>query len=302
MNWDTIKLFLALYRNGSARAVAEANLLSPSTVTRRISDLEKQLGVKLFARLSSGFQITESGMELLKVALRMESDAFEIERKLTAKKTVMQGAIKITIPYHLMTTPFMRCLNSFTDQHPKVELEVIPSWERFKLDRGEADMAIRLMVKDTPPPEDLIGVKLAEIYSAIYGSVEYVARHDLVRKGADAKSGQFIGWDDETPYPDWVKNSAFPQIPARHHFMDPLMQVYAAKAGIGLAMLPCFLCDQEADLVRVPADEKWHRFDIWLLSHPDLRETIRFRELRRHIRDYFADTRALWMGEGAIST
>ena len=292
MNWDTIKLFLALYRDGSARAVAENHDLSPSTVTRRITDLETQLSVKLFNRLSSGFKLTEAGYDLLQVALRMESDAYEIERKLYAKKTVMQGKIRITIPFHFMTPPFLRAVKGFAELNPKVDLQIMPSWEAFKLDRGEADMALRLVLKDGDPPEDLIGVKLANIYSGIYGSKDYLQQVDL----NNSEEASFVGWDDETQTPDWVTTSAFPHLRTRHWMNDPLMQVYATKIGLGLGMLPCFLCDDEPDMKRVPGTEIWHRFDVWLLSHPDLRETTRFRELRKYIRDYFDRTKGIWEG------
>ena len=293
MNWDTIKLFLALHREGSARSVAEKYQLSASTVTRRISDLEEQLGVKLFSRLNSGFKLTESGRELLQVAMRMESDAYEIERKLHAKKTVMQGDIKITIPQHFMTTPFLRGIKKFTDLNPKVNVEVIPSWEAFKLDRGEADMAVRILFKDTAPPDDLIGVKIANIYSAVYGARSYLAEKNI----NDPESASFIGWDDNTNTPDWVTGSHLPHLVTKHKLSDPLMQVYGVKAGLGLGMLPCFLCDEEEDLVRVPVEKKWHRFDLWLLSHPDLRETTRFREMRKHLKSYFEETKDIWEGK-----
>ena len=292
MNWDTIKLFLALYRDGSARAVAESHSLSPSTVTRRMTDLESQLGVKLFNRLPSGFQLTDPGRELLQVALRMESDAYEIERKLYAKKTVMQGDIKITVPYHFMTQPFMKAVQQFCQLHSKVNIEIIPSWQKFKLDRGEADMAVRLLLKDTPPPEDLIGVKLANIYSGVYASENYLQNHDL----NDPESANFIGWDNEVEFPDWVLSSSFPHLPAKHKLNDPLMQVYAMKTHMGLSMIPCFLCDRDPDLVRLK-NERWHRFDLWLLSHPDLRETTRFREMRKHLKEYFIKTKKIWEGD-----
>ena len=292
MNWDTIKLFLALHRNGSARSVAEIHDLSPSTVTRRISDLEEKLDVKLFNRLTSGFQLTESGYELLSVALRMENDAYEIERKLNAKKTVMQGNVRITIPYHLSSMHFMACINAFAKQNPKVELEVIPSWEAFNLDRGEADIAIRIMLKNGKPPQDLIGTKLANIYSGVYASKTYLLEHDL----DNPESANYIGWGDEQSFPNWVVESSFPHLPAKHSLSDPLLQVSAVKAGLGLAMLPCFLCDDESELIRVPKDRKWHRFDIWLLSHPDLRDTTRFRELRKFIKVYFEETKSVWQG------
>ena len=292
MNWDTIKLFLALARDGSARVVAQKLGLSASTVTRRISDLEEQLDTKLFNRFSSGFKLTEAGHDLLQVAFRMENDAFEIERKLQAKKNVMRGLIRITVPSHFMTPVFLNAIKQFADINPGVDVEILPSWEPFKLERGEADIALRVMQKNALPQEDLIGVKIANIHHCIYCSEGYLANRDLTDPG----QAYFIGWDDESRKPAWVEESKYSHLLTQHRLNDPLMQVYAAKVGLGLTMLPCFLCDGEEGLVRTPNTETWHRFDLWMLSHPDLRDTSRFREMRAHLKQYFQQTANIWEG------
>ena len=293
MNWDNIKLFLALHREGSARSVANQYHLSPSTVTRRVSELENELDTKLFNRLPSGFQLTESGQNLLHVATRMEADAYEIERKTLADSGMMQGQIRLTIPSHFVAKPMMPWFAEFSNRHSMIELEVIPSYAALDLRRGEADIALRVMAKDSVPPEDLIGTRLVDIYCAVYAAADYVSTRDL----ADAKAANWLGWEDESRFPDWVLSSAFPHLPVKHHFNDPYMQLYGAKAGMGLVMMPCFMCDLETDLRRIQPDNKWHRFDLWMLSHPDLRDTLRFKEFRRFMREKFEVSRDLWMGE-----
>lgn len=295
MNWDTIKLFLALHREGSARAVALAHGLSPSTVTRRISELETELDTKLFNRLSSGFLLTEPGQDLLHIALRMESDAYEIERLLQSKSGIMQGPIRLTVPSHIIVKPFMNSLAIFSGAHPKVDLEIIPSYDALDLSRGEADIALRVMMKGAMPPDHLIGTKLVELHCAVYATQIYLDRYDL-GEGSDAN---WIGWEDDSRTPDWVEASQFPHIPTKHRFNDPHMQLYAAKTHMGLVMMPCFMCDEEPDLVRIPAHDKWHRFDVWMLSHPDLRDTLRFREFRRFLKEQFETHRSVWQGEKA---
>ncbi len=293
MNWDSIKLFLALHREGSARAVAAEFDLSPSTVTRRISELEAEVSCKLFNRLSSGFQITEDAQEFLHVALRMEADAYEIERRLQANSAVMKGPIRLTLPSHIIVKEFMDSLSSFSNKHPLVDIEIIPSYTAFDLSRGEADIALRVMPKDVLPPEHLIGTRLVEVYTAVYASKHYVDTHDL----RDPEKSNWIGWDDEGRFPDWVVASRYPHLPIKHKFNDPHMQMYAAKAHMGLVMMPCFMCDSDDHFVRLPAKEKIHRFDLWMLSHPDLRDTLRFREFRRFLIAQFKNNRHIWTGD-----
>lgn len=293
MNWDNIKLFLALHREGSARAVANEYELSPSTVTRKVTELEEGLSTKLFNRLSSGFQLTEAGQELLSIALRMENDAYEIERKLQAKSGIMQGVIRLTVPSHILMKPFMESLSLFSEENRGVDLEIIPSYTAFDLSRGEADIALRVMMKDSSPPEHLIGTKLVEIHVATYASRHYLEKINL----SDPEKANWVGWEEESKFPDWVLSSQFPGLPVKHRFNDPHMQLYAAKAHMGLAMMPCFMCDTEEDLVRVPGTVKTHRFDLWMLSHPDLRDTLRFREFRLFLKEQFQSKSALWKGE-----
>lgn len=293
MDWDTIKLFLAVYRCGSARAVAAEQGTSASTVTRRISSLESALEIKLFNRHAAGFQLTEYGQELLKIALRMEADACEIERKLLGKNDDMQGSIRLTVPSHFVTSPFINYLADFSDVHPGVDVQLIPSFDALDLNRGEADIAVRVFMKNGMPPQELLGTKLVEMHSAVYASKHYLANHDLT----SADSGSWIGWNEESIYPDWVISSSYPHLPIKHHINDPMAQMHAAKSGLGLTMNACFLCDQEADLVRLPDNTHWHRFDVWMLSHPDLRDAARFRALRQYLRTRFNEDESLWRGE-----
>ncbi len=293
MDWNSIKLFLSLYRNGSARAAGQEQHTSASTITRNISTLESDLKVKLFNRDQSGFTLTDHGHELLQIALRMENDAYEIERKMQAKNSVMQGLIRVTIPNHLSTSLLMSYFKEFTDLYPSTELEIMPSWNNFDLNRGEADIALRILLKNIKPPEELVGMKVVDIYSANYASKIYLASHDLT----DNNQSSWVGWDDQCAYPDWVLSSAFPHLPIKHLLNDPFAQLAAAKENMGLVMMPCFMCDPEPSLVRIPAELRWHRFNLWLLSHPDLRDTARFRELRQYLRKRFAEDQPFWAGE-----
>jgi DNA-binding transcriptional LysR family regulator len=293
MEWDSVKLFLDLHRHKSSRAVAAEHSVSASTITRKISRLEKSLDVKLFNRSQGGFSLTENGRELLSIALRMETDAYEIERLLQGKNAVMQGAIRVTMPNHLVLSPLMRYLKGFSDLHPHISIDIHPTWEKLDLNRGEADIALRILYSGAEPPEDLIGSKIGEIYCANYASREYLKQQNL----GEPSGAHWIGWNDYLPRPDWVATSAYPHLSVNHHFPEPISQLEAAKAGMGLSMLPCFLGDSAQELVRVPAHLRWKRFDLWMLSHPDLRDAVRFKEFRQYLRERFAQDQDLWTGE-----
>ena len=292
MDWDTVKLFLALHRSGSARAAGVQLNISASTITRKVSQLEKTLHTKLFNRSNGGFELTEHGQDLLQTAMRMENDAYEIERRLKAKKSVMQGSIRITFPNHLVTSPLMGYISEFAMTHPSIAIEAMPSFSSFNLNRGEADIAIRMFLKNGNPPQELIGTELTAVYCANYASTDYLRNHDL----SNTQSAHWVGWGEPDTQPEWVLSSQYPKLTTHHKINEPLAQFYAAKASLGLTMLPCFMCDNEPTLQRTPQNIRWHRFDLWMLSHPDLRDTNRFRAFRQHLKQRFSEDKALWTG------
>ena len=161
-------------------------------------------------------------------------------------------------------------LKAFQDAHPRVELEVETSCAMADLSRREADVAVHCT---NSPSEDLVGRRLMHHASAAYASLEYLADHDPVNAPADCR---WIGWADD-PSPLWVKESAYPDVPAHGIMSDPEVQLEACKAGMGIAQLGCFIADREPDLRRLPPGEPGGRMDIWVLTHPDLKKTHRVR-------------------------
>ena len=144
----------------------------------------------------------------------------------------------------------------------------------------EADVAIRLLVIGRQPPEHLVGRRLGTIYATAYAAPAYLETVDLEHDPAGAR---WIGWGGDDRYPGWVRTSPFPEIPARVRIDDGMIQLEAARQGMGLAQLPCFLGDPDPALVRVGPGPPQPNFDIWLLSHPDLRDTARLRVFRDRI-------------------
>jgi DNA-binding transcriptional LysR family regulator len=110
-------------------------------------------------------------------------------------------------------------------------------------------------------------------------------------------TARWIGWDDDVRLPAWVKSSPFPHIPVQGKFNHAGLQVEAARAGVGLAVLPCFIGDTIDGLLRVPGCKPYANYDIWLLSHPDLRDAARLRTFRSFVVDIFERKKALLTGQ-----
>ena len=279
LRWDDLRLFLAVARSGSARAAGAELGLSHSTVARRIEECEARLGATLFDRIASGYAITVTGERLVEHAEAMERTALEAERLAAGGDGRLEGDVRLTLPLSLACGPLMDDLVGFARAYPAIDLELETSDALLDIDRREADVAIRFQRLGEAPPEHLIGRHVGLSCNAAYASEAYLASHALAPAG-DAPEARWLGWGEGVRRPPWIGATAYPELLSRHRLDDPLLQLHAARAGAGLALIPCMLGDPEPGLVRVPGAEPVALFDVWILSHPGLRDMARLRAAR----------------------
>jgi len=271
LNWDDLKYFLTLVRMGSIRAAAKELGVNNATVSRRIRLFEERIGSRLFNRLTGGYAITAAGEALVDSAERIEREVFEIQRRIVGQDAKLSGDIKFSATHGFVLKLLMPTFARFMRHYPDVRLEVDMSYATVNLSAREADIALRVT---KGPPEHLIGRKIARFGKTAYATPAYLDEHDIC---ADPGSARWIGWNDHVPFPEWVRNSAFPHIPVFGRFSSDMSQVEAAKLGLGISMLPCFIGDRESALIRVPPGEVTSSHDLWLLTHRDLLSTARMR-------------------------
>lgn len=284
MNWDDLKIFLALAREGSVRGAGALLKVSHSTVARRIEEFENSLGVRLFDRTPGGYVLTRAGEDILSSAERMEEEAQSLQRHVLGKDKALAGEIRLTLPDAIAVYLLMPDLARFAEKFPDVDLGVHMSYEVVDLSRREADVAIRFYRSGKTPPEHLIGRKIGSSHDAVYANPAYLKRTGFPE---NLDKANWVGWGDPERFPSWVLNSRFPQTPTRGNFESVILQALAARNGMGIAVLPCFIGDCTPDLVRVCEPTPEPTFDIWLLSHPDLRDTARLRVFREFISEAF---------------
>jgi len=271
MDWDDLRFFLAVARKGSIRAASSTLAVNHSTVLRRINAFEEKLSVRLFERLPTGYVLTPTGEEMVESAQRIEDEVVKLDRQVIGRDTQLSGVLRVTMPLILATHLLAPELAAFSAAYPGIQLEIAASDEDFNLKKREADVAIRI----TPnPPEYLVGRKILKPAKGIYASHNYLKQHDPVNH---PEKMNWLGWEDSVADPQWVKDSAFPSSPVRHQADSLLVQLETAKAGMGLALLPCFLADPIETLQRlhlIPSSAT-SCGDLWILTHQDLRATAR---------------------------
>lgn len=293
IRWDDLRLFLELVRNGSARSAASALSMSHSTVVRRVERLEASLGVRLFDRDYTGYRPTAAGETLMASARSAEDAILAADRQLHGQDARLTGSIHVTAADILANYFLLTELASFTDLYPDIEFQLSVSYDIFDLSRREADVALRFIGGGRNPPENLVGRKLLTAASCYYATEHYLNTNDPASKKTTAR---WIGWADDEPYPRWVKDSPFPHVPAHGHFNNAMSQAFAVKANLGIASLPCFVGDKLPGIVRIDGAEPFLNYDVWMLSHPDLRDAARHRTFRKFLTQSFESREHEFLG------
>ena len=277
MNWDDLKVLLALSRAGSTRKAAGLLGVSNTTVMRRLESLEEQVGGRLFDRTPDGFTATPLADQLLPVAREVEETLTEAERQVSGRDSELSGRIKLSLPA-VPVTHVAEAVAEFANDYPRIELDITVSDHPVDLARREADIAVRGIPKHKRPPKDIVGIKLGRI------SMGYYVHRDLLSEASRGHreltciraSGRALSLGD-LPDPDSLG------LKSRHLIDGITPRTVAATNKLGVAALPCFLAMQYPELMLLPGVPSAHWGHTWLLHHKDLRQSARIRALFKHL-------------------
>jgi DNA-binding transcriptional LysR family regulator len=290
--WDDLRVFLTLSRESNLTAAARRLGVSHPTVARRIKSLEDAIGTRLFDRLPDRFVLTPAGEELMADAQTMERAAESIHRRSAGLTDAAQGSVRISAG-EAMTAFLARHLPRLRSNLQCVEFELVASHMLANLSRREADLLIREQVPD-----------LASIVTRRLGRVAYA-----VYAGRDFRTGDasrdalrdlpWIGFDEEHNYmpgQSWLFELLEGGRPAVRT-NNWLLIHEAARAGAGVAVLPCYLGDTDRHLRRIGPVLEEVAADQWLLVHRDLRDLARVRAVIDVLVALFQEERAVIEGQ-----
>jgi DNA-binding transcriptional LysR family regulator len=290
-NWDDLRVFLTLAREGTLTTAAKALGVSHPTVARRVQALEQQIGVRLFERLPDRFVPTSAGEELLSDTEAMERAAHSIRRRSAGLSDTVSGTVRLSAG-EAMAALIARHLPELRDRLKQIEFEVIASHTLANLSRREADLLIREQV---PELAGIIARKLGRVAYAIYAARDFPLRRSTMSVLAELP---WIGFDDDHSYmpgQHWLHErlgGRRPEIRGNNW----LVLHEATRAGAGFALLPCYLGDPDPVLRRVGGVVAEVFADQWLLVHRDLRALPRVRAVMDAVIDLFQRERVLLEG------
>jgi DNA-binding transcriptional LysR family regulator len=288
MDWNDLRVVLAICREGSLSGAAKVLGSSHSTVFRQINAIEKKLSTRFFNRLSHGYEMTEAGETVLKRAASIEEDILDLERELKSKDLRLKGTIRLTAPEGLTNYLLTPHLSSFYRKHPDIQIDLMISSDDLQLSQHQADIAVRTTKK---PPDTCVGKKVCDFGIGVYATETYLKNvKDLEFPQYDyLQINNGVNW---FPTPYWTAKSP-PKIIFK---CDSVLSVTrAAIEGIGAAILPCLIGEKETLLKRAAPAFKGVS-ELWILTHADLRQTVRVKALMEHLHQCLSEEKELIEG------
>jgi DNA-binding transcriptional LysR family regulator len=278
-DWNDLRLVLAVQRAGGLAAAAGALGLDHSTIFRRLNALEKKLGVRLFERLPGGtYRATAAGERMAAAGQRIEHETLSLDRDIAGRDRRPSGKLRVTSSETLAHSRLTPHLAAFRQAHPRIVVELVIDNRVLDLARREADIALRPM---RPTEGNLWGRKLADVAWTFYAARALIDRIGGPIKAADeAARLPLVGWSEGTSgikAADWLARTT-PATAVVYRTSSLVSQALAARAGIGAALLPCYLGDGDRGLERMLAEPIAElATELWMVTHRDLRSTARVR-------------------------
>ena len=287
MNWDDLKVFLAVARSGSISGAAKQLDVQHSTISRRIRQFEQDLGARLLERKKGGYELTQAGEHVKEAARNIEREIIGVDGALLGKDSHLIGPLVVTAINNMASTILMPMFAEFSNQHPLVKLHIVVSNLDASLAQRDADVAIRLT---NSPPDTLIGKRLVTVASTIYGSRSYIEK--LKKDNSEPK---WIGVDCCGFHKTWTKQACGE---TTHNFIsdDTLLTLAAIREGLGVSILPCFMGDADPLLARYCEPDPAYNLGLWVLLHPDLKHTTRVLSFRDHMISAICDKKDIFEG------
>lgn len=287
MNWDDLRLFLAVARTGSISGAAKQLGVQHSTVSRRIRSFEDKLGTRLLERKKGNYELTKAGENVKEASSRIEREVLGVDGALLDKDAQQVGPLKVAALNNMASSVFMPMFASFSKRKPQVELHIMVSNIDASLSQREADVAIRLT---NTPTDTLIGKRIVTVASTIYGSRSYIDQ--LRNEGGEPK---WIGVECCGFHKNWTKQLDGGR-PHNFYSDDTLLTHAALREGLGVSILPCFMGDADPLLARYSDPDPALNLGLWLLLHPDLKRTARVLAFRDHMEHEILENRNLFEG------
>jgi DNA-binding transcriptional LysR family regulator len=296
MDWDHLRVFLAVARQGQLLAAARRLGINHATVARRLDALEEALGAPLFDRRPAGCVPTDAGERLLPAAERVEAEMLGIAESFRDAAADVSGTVRIGAPDGLGNYFLAAELGALAALYPDLVVELVPLPRTFSLSRREADLAI---VLDRPTEGRLLVSRLIDYTLSVYAARAYLERHGTPASVEDLAGHVVVTGVEDLAYASALDYSGVLEKYGRSRFRcaSVMGQMEAVRAGAGIGVLHDFAAGRHLDqqgpdaLVRILPGIGFRR-SYFLLAHPDTAQVRRIAVLRDVLTRRFREERA----------
>lgn len=298
VQWDDLRVFLAVARTGQFLAAGRSLKLDHATVSRRVGALERDLKARLFVRRTTGVMLTAAGERLLGTAERMESEAIRLESDLTDRDFELSGTVRVGAPDGLSTYYLARSFAALARQHPGIVVQLVPTPQLGSLGKRDTDITVAL---EKPQTGRYVTAKLTDYTLGIFAHPDYLKDRPAPAAAGGLAGHRLIGYVADYAYSsalDYVR-TLFEDAPTAFQCTSAIGQLEAVRAGLGLGIIHDFIAARHPELIRVLPERRAQRA-YWIVEHEDVRSLGRVRAVHAHIVARVAADRALFQPAAAI--
>ncbi|SLN74104.1 LysR family transcriptional regulator [Ruegeria meonggei] len=273
-NWDEVKTAYQVARMGTVSGAAEVLGVHHATVIRHIDAIEARLAVKLFQRHARGYTPTEAGEDLLRVAQATEDQFNQLVGRMKGRGDDVSGELVVTSLGSLAPL-VVPTLSAFQKSHPDLIVRYLTGDRLFRLEYGEAHVAIR--AGSAPDQPDNVVQPFITQEVGLYASKDYIDRHGKPSGIDDFAGHYFVGTDDENsraPFSRWLRG-AVPSEQITFRCTNNFCIREAVLSGAGIGFMARWEAARDPNLIEViePLPE-WFG-NLWLVTHVDLHRTTK---------------------------
>lgn len=292
MNWDDVRIFLAVARTGQILSASKRLGLNHATLSRRLTSLEEALKTRLFIRRTNGCELTEDGSRFLLSAEHMEAEMLAVQASLGRSDAAISGTVRIGAPDGFGVSFLAPRLGALIALHPELRIELVPVPRSFSLSQREADIAITI---ERPEQGRLVLSKLTDYSLGLYASKSYLREHGTPEAVEDLKLHRRIGYVEDLIFSpslnytgeimrDW--NASFA-------ISSAIGQTEAVRSGAGIGILHDYIARSDPMLARIMPKLTIRR-SYWTAFHENARQLARVRTVVQFLQDIVAGERQIF--------
>lgn len=275
MNWDDVRMFLAVARTGQILAASKRLGVNHATLSRRVTALEESLKTRLLIRRTNGCELTAEGEIFVHAAERMETEMLAAQAQIGRIDTAIAGTVRVGAPDGFGVSFLAPRLGRLTARFPELRIQLVPVPRSFSLSQREADIAITL---ERPEQGRLISSKLTDYTLGLYASQEYLASNGSLETIEDLKSHRRIGYVEDLIFTASLNftGEVMRSWDAAFEISSATGQTEAVRSSAGVGILHNYIARQYPELIRILPDTTIRRA-YWTTYHESARDLVRVR-------------------------